>query len=86
MSQLGDGPIEPEFIRRMNLCMEAVDKAFNGDEKPKQVGVVMLVFQYGATDGRCNFISNGADRGDLVTLFKEMIQRFEGQPEISGRA
>jgi hypothetical protein len=29
---------------------------------------------------------NGADRKDIVTLFKEQIKRFEGQPEISGRA
>jgi hypothetical protein len=33
-------------------------------------------------EGRCNFISNGADRKDIVTLFKEMITRFEGQPEM----
>lgn len=86
MAQLGDKPIQPEFIDRMNLCMKAVDEAFNGDVKPKPVGVVMLVFPFGATDGRCNFISNGADRKDLVVLFKEMIRRFEGQPELSGRA
>ena len=32
-----------------------------------------------------NFISNGADRRDLVVLFKEMIARFEGQPEVQGK-
>lgn len=40
----------------------------------------------GHTDGRCNYISNGADRNDVVVLMKEMIARFEGQPKMSGRA
>jgi hypothetical protein len=31
-------------------------------------------------------VSNGADRQDVVTLMKEMIARFEGQPEVTGRA
>jgi hypothetical protein len=47
---------------------------------------VLLVFEFGDDPGRCNFISNGADRRDIVTLFKEMIARFEGQLEVSGRA
>jgi hypothetical protein len=29
---------------------------------------------------------DGADRKDIVTLFKEMIARFEGQPEMKGTA
>jgi hypothetical protein len=44
------------------------------------------MFPFGATDGRCNFISNGADRAEIVSLFKEMISRFEGQPATKGRA
>ena len=47
---------------------------------------LVMLFPLGSHDGRCNYISNGADRNDVVTLMKEMIQRFEGQPEISGRA
>jgi hypothetical protein len=31
-------------------------------------------------------MSNGAAREDIVTLMKEMIARFEGQPEMEGRA
>ena len=49
---------------------------------------MLLVFPFnesGDTTGeRCNFISNGADRKDIVVLFKEMIARFEGQPETKG--
>ena len=45
-----------------------------------------MMFPYGDTTGRCNYMSNGADRRDVVTLMKEMIARFEGQPEVSGKA
>jgi hypothetical protein len=47
---------------------------------------VLLVFEFGEKEGRANFISNGADRKDIVALFKEMIQRFSGQPDVRGHA
>jgi hypothetical protein len=88
MFTLGDAPIEPQHFETMNAIAAALDKMFNGEArgKDKEVGFVLLVFPYGEKEGRCNFISNGADRKDIVTLFKEMIARFEGQPEVSGRA
>jgi hypothetical protein len=52
----------------------------------RETGFVLLVFPFGEKEGRANFISNGADRKDIVTLFREMIARFEGQPEMKGRA
>jgi hypothetical protein len=45
-----------------------------------------MVFPFEGFDGRCNYISNGADRRDIVLLMKEMIARFEGQPEVKGKA
>jgi hypothetical protein len=88
MFTLGDAPIEPQHFETMNAIAAALDKMFNGEArgKDKEVGFVLLVFPYGEKEGRCNFISNGADRSDIVVLFKEMIARFEGQPEVSGRA
>lgn len=85
--QLGDAPIEEKYYENMNVVAGALDQMFNGDTKGKQreVGFVLLTFPFGSTDGRCNFISNGADRKDIVVLFKEMIARFEGQPQIKGR-
>jgi len=50
---------------------------------------LLMVFPYeefNAGDTRCNYISNGADRKDVVVLMKEMIARFEGQPEMKGTA
>ena len=85
---LGNRPIEDKYREQMNRLAAAVDEYFNGTAKgsDRSVGFVMLVFEYGEKEGRCNFISNGANRKDIVTLFKEMIARFEGQPEVKGRA
>ena len=68
--------------------MGFLDELFNGKAKgpARKTGIVVLVFPFGDDTGRCNFMSNGADRADIVTLMKEMIARFEGQPEIKGTA
>lgn len=85
---IGDGPIEQRYRDLMNETARGLDKIFNGDKrgKDRSTGFVLLVFPFGAADGRCNYISNGADRRDIVTLFKEQIKRFEGQPETKGNA
>jgi hypothetical protein len=81
-NELGDGPIQPEYIAKMNALARGIDEIFNGDAKgPKrETGFVLLVFPFGERDGRCNYISNGADRDDIVTLMREQIKRFEGAP------
>jgi hypothetical protein len=92
MAELGDGPIQPEYREHMNQIAAGLDKIFNGDLKGKDrpTGFVLMVFPFTGegkgTDGRCNYISNGADRNDVITLMKEMIARFEGQPEVKGTA
>lgn len=86
---LGDGPIQPKYRAQMNDLARAIDGYFNGDAKgeDRKTGFVLLVFPFGGDPkARCNFISNGADRRDIVVLFKEMIARFEGQPEMKGTA
>ena len=86
--RLGDAPIDPEYVERMNEIARVLDRVFNGDAKgqDRQIGFVLLVFPFGYQDGRANYISNGADRKDIVTLFREQIARFEGQPEMKGTA
>lgn len=96
--RLGDGPIQPEYRAQMQAVAVTLDEFFNGDSPEngaalkawldaRKVGFVLMVFPYGETDtGRCNYISNGAGRNDVVTLMKEMIARFEGQPEMTGKA
>jgi hypothetical protein len=88
---LGDGPISPEYRRQMNALAKALDEMFNGKLRghDRKTGFVLMIYPFndeGRTDGRCNYISNGADRRDVVVLMREMIARFEGQPEIKGEA
>jgi hypothetical protein len=88
VTRLGDAPIEPRYIEQMNAVARGLDEIFNGKAggPGRQTGFVLLVFPFDNYEGRCNFISNGADRKDIVVLFKEMIARFEGQPEMKGKA
>lgn len=87
--RLGDAPIQDEYRAAMNALASVIDTGLNGELRgiDRKVGFVLLTFPFGeAENGRCNFISNGADRKDVVALFKEMIARFEGQPEMKGTA
>lgn len=72
----------------MNTLARSINQLFNGDAPvgEREVGFVLLVFPFGEKEGRCNYISNGADRKDIVTLFREQIKRFEGAPDVEGRA
>jgi hypothetical protein len=85
--KIGDAPIEAKFDTMMNAIASVLDKTLNGARKGKsrEIGFVLLVFPFGAEPGRCNYISN-ADRADVVTLLKEQLARFEGQPESEGHA
>jgi hypothetical protein len=86
--RLGDAPIEETYRDTMNAVAGALDEAFNGVAKGKErkVGFILMVFPFGADDGRVNYISNGASRADIVTMLKEQIARFEGQPDQTGNA
>ena len=86
--KLGDAPIEGTYRNKMEALARALDTAFNGEAKgaDRKTGFVLLVFPFNDHDGKCNYISNGADRRDIVVMFKEQIKRFEGQPEVTGRA
>jgi hypothetical protein len=85
---LGDAPIGDEYIEMMNVIAQALDGMFNGNARgdDRKTGFVLMVFPFADQSGRCNYISNGAGRRDIVVLMKEMIARFEGQPEIKGHA
>ncbi len=74
-------PIQDEYKQKMNDIARMLDKAFNGDAKgkSKKVGFMLSIFPFG-DEGRFNYISNGADRKEMVCLMKEMITRFEENP------
>lgn len=85
---LGDKPIEKSYHEKMRRIAGWLDLAFNGQVggKGRKTGFVLLVFPFNEESGRCNYISNGANREDIVVMMKEQIKRFEGQPDIEGRA
>jgi len=82
---LGDQPIEPEYIEKMNALAHAIDELFNGSvmAKDRKTGFVLLVFDFGAGPGRCNYIAN-ANRENVTVLLREQLARFEGMPEVTG--
>ena len=85
---LGDAPIEAAYADQMKLIAQALNEMFNGSAKgdARKTGFILLVFPFGEAEGRCNYISNGASRKDVVTMLKEQIKRFEGQPDMQGHA
>lgn len=80
---LGDAPIQDEYRELMQEIARGLDRAFNGPDRgqERKTGFVLLVFPFGDDSGRCNYISNGAARDEIVVLFKEQIKRFEGMAE-----
>ncbi len=83
-SELGDGPIEAAYIEKMQSVARLLDAMFNGKDHrgdDRSTGFVLLVFPFGEKEGRCNYISNGADRDDVMKLLWEQLQRFGGIPE-----
>jgi hypothetical protein len=84
---IGDAPIDLEYVNKMKAIAKAIDELFNGNLKGenKKVGFCLMVFPFKDFDGRANYISN-AERADIIVLLKEQLARFQGQPEIKGRA
>lgn len=76
MPELGDQPIESKFVKEMELLARGIDQIFNGDVEDRSIGFILLVFPYGEKEGRCNYISNGADRNDVATMLEEQAKRF----------
>lgn len=85
-STLGDAPIEPEYRQQMVEIAKLLNEYFNGDLRgpDRHTGFVLLVFPLHDHEGRANYISNGADRKDIITLFTEQIARFKGAPDQTG--
>lgn len=85
--RLGDGPIEAKHHRMMNTLAHTLDELFNGNATgaDRKTGFVLMVFPFHGAEGRANYISN-AERADVVTMLKEQLARFEGWPEMTGRA
>lgn len=68
----------------MQSLASGIDEILN--EGVGKLGFVLLVFDSKGPDGaRTNYVSN-CERKDIVVALKEVTARFEGQPEMRGRA
>jgi hypothetical protein len=70
----------------LNSLATDIDTMLNGEPlKPdRKIAFVLLTFPFRSIEDaapRCNYVSNGVDRREMIVLFKELIARFEGQPE-----
>jgi hypothetical protein len=72
--------------RELQTLAAVLDEHFNAGKNPKKTAFVLLVTPLDAPVGaRVNYVSN-ANRGDIVVMLKEIVARFEGQPEQKGTA
>lgn len=70
----------------MRAMAASLDDVLNSSARPKKNGFVLLVFPFDGPEGqRTNYVSNGK-REDIIVALKEIVARFEGQPQQSGRA
>lgn len=83
---IGDGPLEDQYREKMIAVVRGLDEIFNGQAggPGRKTGFVLLVFPFGDHEGRCNYISNGADRRDIAIMLREQLARFEGMPGGKG--
>ena len=83
---IGSGPIEASFRAKMQALARTIDGYLNRGAQKKEIGFILLMFQFGDKPGRCNYISN-ANRDDVKVLLKEQLAYFEGQSDdLSGTA
>lgn len=71
-----------------NQLMRALARGIDETLNPhgKRIGFVLLVVPFEQPHGaRTNYVSN-CDRQDILTALKEVVARFEGQPEQKGTA
>lgn len=77
-------PIQQQYRGFMNDIARALDEGFNGTTRPKKIGFVLLMAEFGQIDGgRVNYISNG-DRTDMIAMMKEWLARAEGRYSDTG--
>jgi hypothetical protein len=80
--RIGNAPIQPEYIEKMNNMAAMIDRYFNGKKTgmEREVGFVMMIFPFDDRSGRCNYVSN-ADKADVIRMMKYQIKKFRRQDE-----
>tara|TARA_R110000744_G_scaffold63234_2_gene130091 strand:+ start:1269 stop:1757 length:489 start_codon:yes stop_codon:yes gene_type:complete len=75
----GTEPLERQFQDIMMGMANHCDAALNpGQEGPaRKVGFVLLVFPFGQEDGKVNYLTNGADRAEIIRLMQAQVDGFK---------
>lgn len=83
-------PLNIKLHDDMTALAQALDELLNAGKTVEGAsGFVMLVFPFANLekgDMRCNYISNVGDRKAIACVLRELIARFEGQPNVKGHA
>ena len=81
-----DEEIAKEYRHAMNELAKDLDAILNGNLKgtDRTVCFTLLIGDFNKSS-RINYISNG-ERADIIVMLKEILARFQGQPEQSGTA
>ncbi len=73
---------EKSLREAMGVVAESLDLVLNGEGikngGARKNGFVLLLFPFDDKTGACHYVSNGADHGDIVRMFKEQIRQLEG--------
>ena len=78
----GDAPIEEAYKKQMMLLARVIDSMLNGPKAgtpDKETAFLLMVFPFGEREGRCNYLSNGVMREDVITLLTEQAKRFKDE-------
>lgn len=67
---------DPNNPSHTEAVMAAINEMYNTPGQPKRVGLVLLMFPYGVSDGQANYVSNGANREDMILFLEETAKRL----------
>ena len=82
---MSDDQTAPERLQDfLSSIAAALDQILNGkevlkDKTLRKTGFILMIYPYGSIDDRCNFITNGATRTEIIARLKTQIQTFEDQ-------
>ncbi len=85
---IGNLPVEERRKVAFAEIGRHLDGVFNAgaEGEDRKTGFILMVFPFHGHEGRCNYMSNGANRADVINLLKEQLAYFEGQAEIVSKA
>jgi hypothetical protein len=79
----GTEPLEARLEKIMMGVANHCDVVLNPDQEgpDRKLGFVLLVFPFNAAGGKVNYLTNGADRAEIIRLMQAQIDGFENDGE-----